>query len=110
MNRVFLIIILIIIFPLIAFSQNVLTVDDAVSLALKNNYDSYSDSLYKAETLVTENNLLQFQKSSEYYNLHLKYKKKAFLKSVFFLLLSISKSPITQFQYLYQRFILKIKK
>jgi len=78
--------------------------------ALKNNYDSYSDSLYKAETLVTENNLLQFQKSSEYYNLHLKYKKKAFLKSVFFLLLSISKSPITQFQYLYQRFILKIKK
>ena len=39
MNRVFLIIILIIIFPLIAFSQNVLTVDDAVSLALKNNYD-----------------------------------------------------------------------
>jgi len=39
MKKVILILSLIIIFPLITFAQNVLTVDEAVSIALKNNYD-----------------------------------------------------------------------
>jgi outer membrane protein TolC len=39
MKKVILNLILIIISPLITFAQNVLTVDEAVSIALKNNYD-----------------------------------------------------------------------
>jgi outer membrane protein len=39
MKKVILILNLIIIFPLITFGQNFLTVDEAVSIALKNNYD-----------------------------------------------------------------------
>jgi outer membrane protein len=39
MKKVILNLSLIILFPLITFAQNVLTVDEAVSVALKNNYD-----------------------------------------------------------------------
>lgn len=77
---------------------------------LKNNYDSYSDSLYKAETLVSEANLLKFKKSSKYYNSFLKYRNKSFVNSFYFLLLSIYNSPNAQIKYLYYRVLLKVMK
>lgn len=75
-----------------------------------SNLDSYTISNYNSETSVSERKLLQFQKSTKHYNLCLKYRKASFLKSFFFLLLSIYNSPSNQLKYLYKRFRLKIIK
>jgi glycosyltransferase involved in cell wall biosynthesis len=75
-----------------------------------SNHDSYSVINYNLETTISKNKLSQFQKSAEYYNLFLKYRKIYVLKSIFFLLLSIYKSPNAQLKYIYKRFRLKIIK
>jgi len=72
--------------------------------------DSFSISNFNDAVTVSEDKRIKFQKSSEYFNLFLKYRKTSFFNSLHFLLLSIYKSPNAQLKYLYRRLILKIMK
>jgi glycosyltransferase involved in cell wall biosynthesis len=75
-----------------------------------NNIDSYSDSSFSKAVLVSENDGIKFQKSTEYFNLYLKHRKSSFYKSLFFLLKSIYEYPNFQLDYIYRRSICRILK
>lgn len=75
-----------------------------------NNKDSYSESHFYAKTNISETKRLKFQKSAEYFNKYIYYRKLSFIKSFLFILLSIYKSPNAQLKYLISRTILKILK
>lgn len=65
--------------------------------------DSHTVDSFESAISVNEIDSVKFQKSSEYFNTFLKNKKSISLKSFYYLMMSIYKSPKTQVWYLYRR-------